>query len=110
MDFVTNRRLKELKRSGRVTRAESLLMVQMLTNSFCIVSSTILYNLLNAIDNIFFGPNMVYLAHNITSLNVWIVLFFVSGITTMICLRKRKRNKVMPNVRITTDHKISTLD
>ncbi|CAJ0923753.1 unnamed protein product, partial [Mesorhabditis belari] len=94
LDLMTRRKVKQLKKNGKASRTEMLLMTQMLTCSFVNIFNTIIYTLVFIVLNLFFGPSTLAI---FTSMRIiiskFLFSFFVSTISVF-TLRKPKEQRV----------------
>ncbi|CAJ0934095.1 unnamed protein product, partial [Mesorhabditis belari] len=89
LDFMTNRKLKKLKRNGKVSRCECLLMYQMITNSLLTLVNTIGYFALGFFLQMFIGYNLNYLFGETIVLIQALFFSLFASIISALCLRKR---------------------
>ncbi|CAJ0947055.1 unnamed protein product, partial [Mesorhabditis belari] len=78
MDVVMSRQLKQLRQNGKASRAESLLMIQMISNSGVTALYFVAQNFVKGTATIFYGLNVQFLVWDILEL---IRLSFLTFVT-----------------------------
>ncbi|CAJ0915708.1 unnamed protein product, partial [Mesorhabditis belari] len=98
LDFMTWRRMKALRRDGKITRSELLLLFQMLTFSFLIIANTIILNFTQNICSYFFGANVSELLYS-TPYSFQAIFFVgINSITSVFFLRKPKEKPITSSI------------
>ncbi|CAJ0950612.1 unnamed protein product, partial [Mesorhabditis belari] len=93
LDFSTSRRLKQLRKDGKASRAESLLMKQMLIHSIIILFFNLFRFLAPSLVSGLFGGNLGYIVFEFIPRFKDFLLNFVGSILCAFLLRKRPENK-----------------
>ncbi|CAJ0954275.1 unnamed protein product, partial [Mesorhabditis belari] len=101
LDFVTDRKVKTLKKNGRVSRVECLLMLQMVTNSCMTVINFIIYYMCSLVTYLFFGYD-VWIVFSKLRILIQVLLFnLVSSLISVLFLRKPKDREPRSGVAVT---------
>ncbi|CAJ0940071.1 unnamed protein product, partial [Mesorhabditis belari] len=87
-DVVTRRKVKELKVHNKVSYAESLLMLQMLTNSFLMLITKIVFPSIGILVKSSFGSNTLSVFDSLLELNRYFFFYTIMGIISIWCFRR----------------------
>ncbi|CAJ0948631.1 unnamed protein product, partial [Mesorhabditis belari] len=91
LDYATNRNMKLLKKNGRNTsRAENLLMIQMMANSMLIWFNYILAYIVGIMLALYFGLNALFVFDAIVDFNQFLFFHLIASIISALFLRKSK--------------------
>ncbi|CAJ0953632.1 unnamed protein product, partial [Mesorhabditis belari] len=108
LDLMTWRRIRKLNRDGKVSRAENLLMTQMLFNTFAVMG-VILFNGLGAFVASYFGLNIRGMIPELFGKLQLIVVLIGTSLMNAIFLHK-PREKTKTNGKIVQVTKTNTKD
>ncbi|CAJ0951251.1 unnamed protein product, partial [Mesorhabditis belari] len=87
--FVTNMNLRKLRKAGKATRVETLLMTQMLFNSFFNFIDTIFHYSGAILINLFLGPNLALVYGMTKAFNRAFFFALMASFLNILFLRKR---------------------
>ncbi|CAJ0950554.1 unnamed protein product, partial [Mesorhabditis belari] len=94
LDFVTNRKMKSLKKRGKTSRAERLLMIQMMANSFLTLINTLFMYSIMSIVNFFFDISLAFLVMRSLDFIRFFFFNFIMSLISVFCFRKPRDQKV----------------
>ncbi|CAJ0954224.1 unnamed protein product, partial [Mesorhabditis belari] len=96
LDFVNNKNMRKLKKSGRATRTESLLMIQMIASSVLALWNTLIAFSLQLLFSLFFGRNFLSVLISFFNFMRALLFYLVESIITILLLRKpREKARTM---------------
>ncbi|CAJ0948235.1 unnamed protein product, partial [Mesorhabditis belari] len=92
LDVVTNMRLRALKSHGSVSRCDSHLMIQMLSNSLLTITNQILYYLIAIIIYFFWGDGVMQIWDGLRDFNQALLFNLVGSLICLVFLRKPREH------------------
>ncbi|CAJ0923705.1 unnamed protein product, partial [Mesorhabditis belari] len=109
-DFVIRRKMKKLKHSGHASRAEMLLMTQMIISSLVTFTYTIGFYFVGNVSNLFFNWDVANMLMSVRDFSHAFLFNLVLSIITALFLRKpkekpaRTRNSITVTVHPSKGH------
>ncbi|CAJ0950155.1 unnamed protein product, partial [Mesorhabditis belari] len=99
LDAVTGHKMTHLRKHGKVSKAEGLLMLQMLSSTVVILISTIGSVLVLLLIELFATNLLIYMFyHSLLPLSDSFLFIFLQSLIMIFCLRKRKDKKRISKV------------
>ncbi|CAJ0950519.1 unnamed protein product, partial [Mesorhabditis belari] len=92
--------MNKLRRRGKTSRGESLLMLQMIMNSFLNLTNTIFWYFFAIILNLFFGNNVMFVYNYAVDFNQAMLFNLVASIICILCFRKPKETRPQNGVKV----------